>query len=639
MPLVDSLLTAIVRTDGDALVMHVGERPYVVASAGPIELSAHGLNLEAMSGMLGQLLPVDTQRALQEFGAIEHELPPTAAMAGDRFTVVAARGGDDIWIEIRRHRRLKATFQTPAAQTPPSAAADTRAIAPVPVPPVQAPAAVAPVIPAVVIPTPAPVEPVAPVAPAASAGRSTAAPEPWYAHQDQGPAGEPSAAQASDTREATAFEPTPPATPPDPPVPEEALPEARPAPGASPAVAEPEPRVAAAVPEPETTPAPATVVTLRPVARPTASRSSAHSGGLEHLLRVAMSRGASALYLTSQAAPAVRVEGEVQILQSEAVLSSDDVEAALLEILPEGASEALRRGETTEWIRDVAEVGRVRCMTFRDYRGPGALLRIMSARTQSAEQLGLSREIQALAMEPEGLVLVTGPRGSGKSTLVASLVDLINRQRADYVITFERQIRLVHESRHSLISQREVGEQGDEATAARAALREKPDVLVIEDLRSAGALQAALDAASAGLLVILSVTASATTAAVEQLMDLLPADARAPAQAALAETLRGAVSQVMLRKLGGGRIVARELLLNTAAVARLIAEGQLTQLPRAIEGGRRHGMVPLNDALVAFVQSGALDVRQAYRKAVDRTGLLAQLKREGLDSTFVERLA
>jgi hypothetical protein len=273
MPLVDSLLTAIVRTDGDALVMHVGERPYVVASAGPIELSAHGLNLEAMSGMLGQLLPADTQRALQEFGAIEHELPPTAAMAGDRFTVVAARGGDDIWIEIRRHRRLKATFQAPAAQTPPSAAADTRASAPVPVPPVQAPAAVAPpVTPPVVIdsPTPAPVEPVAPVAPAASVGPSTAAPEPWYAHQDQGLAEEPAAAQATDTREATAIQPTPPVTPTTPPV-QAPLPEAEPAAGEPPGA--PEPRVAAALQEPETTPAPATVVTLRPVARPTSSRS------------------------------------------------------------------------------------------------------------------------------------------------------------------------------------------------------------------------------------------------------------------------------------------------------------------------------------------------------------------------------
>ncbi|MFP5379758.1 MAG: type IV pilus twitching motility protein PilT, partial [Vicinamibacteria bacterium] len=392
-------------------------------------------------------------------------------------------------------------------------------------------------------------------------------------------------------------------------------------------------------------PVAAQVVPLRPVPRQDArhdgpARSLARHDGLERLLRLAVARGASALYLTTQAPPALRADGEVQMLGGEPPLTSEDVEAAILEILPDGVSEAASRGEATEWIRDLPDIGRVRCTTFRDYRGPGALLRMISARAASAEQLGLSREIQALATETEGLVLVSGPRGSGKSTLVAAVVDLINRQRADYVVTLERQIRLVHESRHSLISQREVRGHGEEvAAAARAALRENPDVLVIEDLRSPETLQVALDAAGSGLLVVLSVTASATTAALERLVDMVPAERRAPVQAALAETLRGAMSQVLLRKATGGRVAARELLLNTAAVARLLAEGQLSQVPRALDGGRKHGMTPLNDTLVSLVQGGVVDVREAYRKAADREGLLAQLKRAGLDTSFVERLA
>ena len=152
-------------------------------------------------------------------------------------------------------------------------------------------------------------------------------------------------------------------------------------------------------------------------------------------------------------------------------------------------------------------------------------------------------------------------------------------------------------------------------------------------------LRAALDAAGSGLLVFVSVTAASATAALERLVDLCPAEQRKTVRAALAEHLRGVVAQVLLRKSGGGRLAARELVLNTAAVAALVGDGQIAQLPRAIDSGRKHGMVPLNDALVAFVQSGAVDVREAYRRADDKVGLLALLKREGIDTSFVERLA
>ena len=366
------------------------------------------------------------------------------------------------------------------------------------------------------------------------------------------------------------------------------------------------------------------------------SRSHGRAGGIERLLRLAAARGASALYLTTQARPAVRVDGDIRLLEGESTLSSGDVEAAVLELAPEGA----RDKESAEWIRDLQDVGRVRITTFRDYRGPGALLRMISARATSAEQLGLVREIQALAMEPEGLVIVTGPRASGKSTLVSAFVDLINRQRNDYVITLEGQIRLVHESRGSLISQRELrGSAGEIVSAARAALRENPDVLIIEDLRSPDVLQVALDAAGSGLLVFASVTAASATAALERLVDLCPSEQRRTVRAALAEHLRGVVAQVLLRKAGGGRLAARELVLNTNAVAALVSDGQIAQLPRAIDSGRKLGMAPLNDALVAFVQSGAVDVREAYRKADDKVGLLGLLRREGIDTSFVERLA
>jgi twitching motility protein PilT len=265
---------------------------------------------------------------------------------------------------------------------------------------------------------------------------------------------------------------------------------------------------------------------------------------------------------------------------------------------------------------------------------------MLPARALSAGQLGLSPAIQALCREPEGLVLVTGPRASGKSTLVSAFVDLVNRTRADHVITLEHQIVFVHESRRSFVSQREL-RGTDEAlvAAARAALREDPDVLVIEDLHSPELVSVALEAAESGRLVFGALPAVGAAAALEKLIDQFPPERRTQVQTAIAGALRAVVAQVLVRKIGGGRIAARELLLNSRAVAALIAEGKTFQLSHAMDSGRKQGMAPLNDALVASVRAAAIDPAEAYRKTYDREGLLAQLRREGVDTSFVERLA
>jgi twitching motility protein PilT len=362
--------------------------------------------------------------------------------------------------------------------------------------------------------------------------------------------------------------------------------------------------------------------------------------GLDRLLRLAAARGASTLYLSSASRPSVRVDGEVQTLDGAPVLGPNDVESLLLTLMPERNAEALRTGGASEWICDLPDVGRVRCMSFRDHRGPGGVFRMMPVRAVTVEQLGLSREIQALAIEPEGLVLVAGPRSSGKRTLLSALVDLVNRVRHDHVITIEKEINVVHERNGSFISQREVHGGSDELLAVvRAALRENPDVLVLEELRSAAVMDVALDAASSGQLVIGGLPAPNATGAIDRIIDLYAPECRRQVQLSLAQNLRGVVSQVLLRKTGGGRLAAREVLINTPAVRSILAEGKTSQLPLAIEGGRAHGMVPLNDWLVGYVQSGAVDVREAYRRAVDRAGFLALLKRQGLDTSAIERFA
>lgn len=522
VPLVTSLLTAIIRANGDALVLHSGERPYVVAPGGHTAIASRALTLDAMNSMLNELLPAAARQALEEYGAVQHELAPPGFPATERFAVVAARGGEDIWIEIRRHR-------------------------------------------------------------------SEAVPEV-------------------------------PSDPPD---------DATPLEIGDPADEAPEQRSAVVLP-----------LSRRHVRSEPRITPPLHTAGIDRLLRIAAARGASTLYLASHAQPSIRVDGEISPIDGEAVLAEPEVEALILDLIPERNREALRSQAGTEWICDVPDVGRIRCMTFRDHRGAGGIFRMIPARAISAEQLGLSKEIQGLCAEAEGLVLVTGPRSSGKSTLIAAFVDLINRTRSDHVITLENQIKFVHENRECLVSQREVrGDRSELLAVARAALRENPDVLVIEEFGSAEIVALALDAAQSGHLVIGALTAHNATDAVDRIIDQTPAERRPEVQLGLAESLRGIVGQVLLRKTSGGRVAAREVLLNTGAVAPLLAEGKTSQLPMAIDSGRKHGMVALNDALVAFVQAGIVDSREAYRHAADRQGLLALLKRQGIDTSFVERLA
>ncbi len=361
--------------------------------------------------------------------------------------------------------------------------------------------------------------------------------------------------------------------------------------------------------------------------------------GLDRLLRLAAARGASTLYLVSDARPSIRIDGEVRTLDGSAVLGSNDVESLLLTLMPERSAEALRNGVSGEWVAEFADLGRVRCLGFRDHRGPGGVFRIMPQRAITTDQLGLSREIQALVSENEGLVIVTGPRLSGKRTLMSAFVDHINRTRSAHVITIERDINIVHEHVRSMVSQREVRDTDNMADAVRSALREDPDVLVVEDVRTAQLVELTLEASASGRLVICGYPAPSATAAIDGLIDLLPSANRRSVQLSLAQHLLGVVAQVLLKKSGGGRLAARELLLNTPAVSSLLAEGKTSQLPLAIEGGRKHGMVPLNDALGGFAQSGAVDVREAYRCSADRPALLALLQRQGIDVSAVERLA
>jgi twitching motility protein PilT len=359
--------------------------------------------------------------------------------------------------------------------------------------------------------------------------------------------------------------------------------------------------------------------------------------GIEALLRLAAARGASTLYLSSGERPSIRVDGDLQTLEGTAILGPNDVESLLLTLMPERSTEALCSPSPSKWISGIPDVGSIRCMSFRDNRGPGALFRLVPQRAVTTGQLGLSREIQGLADELDGLVIVTGPRLSGKRTLMSAFVDHINRTRRAHIVTVEREINIVHERIGSFVSQREAHGRDAMVSAVRGALREDPDVLMVDDVRATELVDAAIDAAAGGRLVICGFPGRSAAAAIEGIIDLSPAGDRKRVQLLLAQNLRGVVAQVLLKKTGGSRLAARELLLNTPAVAAMLAEGKTSRLPLAIDGGRKHGMVPLNDALGGFVQNGAVDVREAYRCATDRPGLVALLRRQGVDVSTVEQ--
>ena len=623
MKLIDSLLDAISRLEGDALIMHVGEKPYVVTSSasmyayrgpvawGHVELSSRVLTTDAVVGMLEQLLPMDQRKALDEYGAIEFDLPQADATS-DQFTVVAARGGDDVWLEIRRT----------AAAIPAAEASEPIAVAPV-----------------------APPEPVAPLE---SAEVPQPEPEPAFEIVEEEPQLTPTDDDVDELLTQTAAVLIGPEGADSADV-ADAPQEAQPAAQMEEPVHEPEPVMAAVPPPAAPGPEPPfraeeqRPAVVLPLSRshissePPPETRTAAGTPLERILKIAAARGAATVYVVAQSQPVIRVDGEISVLDGEPVLTAAQVERLVMDLAPARGRDSAAAGE---WMADVPDVGRVRCVTFRDHRGPGVIFRMIPPKAISADQLGIAPEVQALCAQPDGLVLVTGTRASGKSTLLSAFVDLINRTRSDHVITLESQIGFVHESRKSFVSQREV--RGDSETAAhalRSAFREDPDVLVIEDMRTPEIVSAAFEAAESGRLVFGSVAAPSTVAALDRLIEMFPLDRRAQAQTSLAGALRGVVAQALLRKVRGGRVAAHEILLNTPAVASLILEGKTFQLPVALDSGRRHGMMPLADALASFVRDGTVHAAEAYRKAPDREALLAALRREGVDTSFAERLA
>ncbi len=336
---------------------------------------------------------------------------------------------------------------------------------------------------------------------------------------------------------------------------------------------------------------------------------------ITELLAASVSRGASDLHLSSGLAPRVRVDGEVLPLDWP-VLSATQVADMLSPILDKHQQKDFETSLETDFSFELPGVARFRANVFQQHRGMGAVFRAIPSSVQSLEALGLGDIFRRIAELPRGLVLVTGATGSGKSTTLAAMVDYLNSTRQQHILTLEDPIEFVHEPRKALISQRQVHRDTHSFSAAlRSALREDPDVILVGELRDLETIRLALTAAETGHLVFGTLHTSSAAKSVDRLVDVFPAGEKAMVRSMLSESLQAVVCQVLLRKVGGGRVAAHEIMLGTPAVRNLIREDKVAQLYSAIQTGGALGMKTLDMSLKGLVGQGLVRLEDAREQA------------------------
>jgi twitching motility protein PilT len=396
----------------------------------------------------------------------------------------------------------------------------------------------------------------------------------------------------------------------------------------------------AAVKEEAPAPAPAPTA-VQPKRAATAFRASAGAPAIDRLFYVMFERKASDLHLSAGMPPLIRLDGEIRTLEDGASALDAAAMAALLDpIMPQKNREEFERRHDTDFAYEIAGLARFRCNIFTDRKGPGAVFRVIPSKILTAEDLGLSPYIVQLCRLSKGLVLVTGPTGSGKSTTLCAMVDYINRNRADHIITIEDPIEFVHENKKCLMNQREVHTHTDGfKDALRAALREDPDIVLVGEMRDLETVAIAIETAETGHLVFGTLHTTTAASTVDRVIDQFPTDRQAQIRIMLSESLKGVIAQTLCKKIGGGRIAALEVLIVTSAVSNLIRESKTFQIPSIMQVGKSIGMVSLNDALMDLVAKKLVAPEEAYLKSVDKGGFEGLLKRGGFDTKFTAATA
>ena len=333
---------------------------------------------------------------------------------------------------------------------------------------------------------------------------------------------------------------------------------------------------------------------------------------IDELFKFMVGQGASDLHLTAGAPPFLRVHGEMAALEHRP-LSNEEIQALVFEIVSEKHKKLFMESWELDCSYTLEGVGRFRCNVFMQRRGMGGVFRIIPERIKTFEELGLPVSLLDMINVPKGLICVTGPTGSGKSTTLAAMIDWINKNERAHIITIEDPIEFVHENQLSLVNQREVGGHTKSfSNALKATLREDPDIILVGEMRDLETIQLALTAAETGHLVFATLHTNNAHKTIDRIIDVFPEGKQAQIRAMLSESLRGVVAQTLLPRADGpGRIAALEILYCTKAIANMIREGKTVQIPSAMQTGKREGMLTFETSLESLVKSGTISPKTA----------------------------
>jgi twitching motility protein PilT len=355
------------------------------------------------------------------------------------------------------------------------------------------------------------------------------------------------------------------------------------------------------------------------------------TANIDRLLGKLLELKGSDLHISTGAVPMMRVDGEMRTVQGYESLSGEQVQRMLMPIVPPRNREEFDKTHDTDFAYELPGRARFRANLFVDLRGMGAVMRVIPSKILSVDDLNLPKELLSLCHLPKGLVLVTGPTGSGKSTTLAALVDYINRTRSDHIITIEDPVEFVHPNKKCLVNQRQVGEHTDSfKKALRAALREDPDIVLLGEMRDLETIAIALETAETGHLVFGTLHTSSAPSTIDRIIDQYPPEQQEQIRVMLANSLKGVIAQMLCRKIGGGRVAALEVMFGVPAIANLIREKKVFQINSIMQTGRKQGMCLMNDSLFKLVKDGIVAPEEALAKANDKANLLGQFQGAGI---------
>jgi twitching motility protein PilT len=345
-------------------------------------------------------------------------------------------------------------------------------------------------------------------------------------------------------------------------------------------------------------------------------------------------QGASDLHLVSGQPPALRIRGDMERIKYK-VLENDELKAMLYEIAPESKIKQFEETGDIDFGYEIPGVARYRSNFFMQKNGCGAVFRQIPEEIMTAEQLGLPNVISKLASLPRGLVLVTGPTGSGKSTTLAAIIDVANRTRKDHIITVEDPIEFVHQSKGCIVNHREVGIHTKSFSAAlRGALREDPDIILVGEMRDLETISLAIEAASTGHLVFGTLHTMSAPKTIDRIIEVFPATEQAQIRSTLSDGIRAVISQSLFKRVDKKALcVALEILIATPAARNLIREGKTHQIPSVIQTGKKYGMILLDDAIMDLYEKGWISADDAYLKANDKAKFRNFIKNPPADFT------